>query len=206
MNDNIIVVCGARRSGVTLLMSMLEASGIKCVGSYPDFDNDKLSIKNQNPQWLIDQKPCAVRILDPLGFRFLKSDYRFIWVNRDYLNNAMSILKVEKVIKLAESDCSIKDASITKDKIRRTAKKLIITKQIILLELRKKYNVFETCFEELILTPKSAAQTVANYLDLSLDVEAMARCVIDRPVTCMLDFNIEIQLLKIQKQRANNTR
>jgi hypothetical protein len=44
MSAPVIVVAGLGRCGTSLVMQMLAAAGLPCVGSFPDFEDDRTGI------------------------------------------------------------------------------------------------------------------------------------------------------------------
>jgi hypothetical protein len=101
MKDKIIVVSGLTRSGSSLMMQMLNAGGypISCEPGNEAVSgehSDQISTLREIALGLADGK--AVKSLDPLNFPLPPDrNYMFLWMQRDYSEQAKSITKFMKI-------------------------------------------------------------------------------------------------------------
>lgn len=90
-----IAVCGLGRCGSTLLMHMLHAAGIPCIGGKPAFEHDQFRRKLVDREFLAAHPGHAFKLLDPhlvklpAGITVGKA----IWLDRDVEQQARSQAK-----------------------------------------------------------------------------------------------------------------
>lgn len=172
--EPIIMVAGLGRCGSSLVMQMLSAGGVPCIGGYPGFED--LAHHEQRAQdphaWAASSAGKAVKVLDPQrappppGYA-----YRTIILQRDPTQQADSMLKLIDY-----------DRSRTMRRGMRASLSRDIPKMLQALPSDHRCKLF---FERILAEPTVAARAIAGHLRMELDVEAMARCVVPRGPRCL---------------------
>lgn len=178
----VVIVAGLGRCGTSLVMQMLDAAGIPCVGRFPAFEEDDPWVGTGRAVKWLDPHRRPLRVA-------IGSRYRCIWLSRDPVEQARSQLKwfspemltvgVDEATRvLAES---LRDESV--DALRRLPLPRLMT-----------------TFEAIIGRPRASAARIADFLGrpfAPLDVDAMAARVIPRGPECQPDLSIEATLVRL---------
>ena len=186
-----IVVAGLGRCGSSLTMQMLHAGGVACLGDFPDFEDERASRLNFDPQWFADLSDGAIKLLDahllPLG---VMPHHLIVWLERDPMEQARSMLKfVHAAVPGARTDRQARRAMvrlIERDGPR--AKSALCSRGAPSLTLR---------FERLIVDPRGSAQRLGAFLapfGYGANVVAMAAAVRPRSSRCLEGF-LETELV-----------
>ena len=184
----IIVVAGLGRCGSTLMMRMLHAGGMDVFcENKTDFETELIFTLPDNNAWLGLCTGKALKLLDPHeNLPSPSFDYRFIWMDRNPREQAKSQMKLLSasmgIAPVNRRHARAMEASLRKE--ARTAHR-ICTAFGPTISIR---------FEDLLRHPRLTAKYVAEFLTRPLDIDAMARQVIDRPVTC-LPYMLEEQMV-----------
>jgi len=183
----ITIISGFGRCGSSLLMQMLNAGGMTCLGSFPAFE-DKRVDRNGDLDFLRDHDGCAVKVLDPHRYRFPEGVlFGAIWLDRDLKEQAKSTIKFQKRV-LGMPGVGRADVSGCKRLLREerpfaiAALHKLTGKQILFLR-----------FESILTAPRDVAKILSSFCG-GLDVDAMTRVVVPRKPQCLRDF-LETELI-----------
>lgn len=176
LKDSIVVVSGLPRSGTSLMMSMLEATGIEPMQDgirEADIDNPKgyyeyervKKIKDDKA-WLPDAKGKVVKMISRLLVE-LPGDFNFkvIWMRR----NIDEIIASQKkmLVRLGTYDPSVKDNEIRRMLLRHVEKTLSwMNAQGNIEHLFVSYN-------KLMEDPKDEVKRLAKFLGEGAEADAM---------------------------------
>lgn len=175
-----IIVAGVTRSGLTVMMQMLNAGGYPCEGDYPGFEPHNIGC--------IPWEECrgkAVKLVDahlqipPEGL-----DYRIIRLKRDLKQQAKSMVKMMKAMGLSGANRSVIP------KIIKSLKK----DYAVIDAWAKKHDTLTVRFETIIKNPNLAAKKVSSWAGGELDTLKMADCVIKRKPQCYKGF-LEVSMI-----------
>jgi hypothetical protein len=191
----ITFVCGFGRCGSSLVMQMLDAGGMNCVGEFPDYEPDAVnlaSIGTMTAAWLARHEWHAMKILDPQRGRIEPGvPCRAIWLDRDPIQQARSAVKMMREF-----------MGIAVPSPRRTvhafaaAYKADRPRALASLRAAGVARVLALRFEDILATPYEAATIIANLCpESALDVAKMAACVLSRRAECAPDMAIEHSLM-----------
>lgn len=194
MNDEIIVVTGQPRSGTTMMMRMLEAGGVPLYydESKPvTFIENGIEHLNHNrilrevnkirdlavgdTSWVVECLGMAVKVLVPLKFPLPHEfRYKFIYMDRKKKHMAKSQQKYMERVGRGYPDRGLLMEHV----------KGIKPKSLAML---RGYagDLSQVAFEAVLKIPKSVSVTVAHFLGMDLDVDAMAGVVVKRPTRCL---------------------
>lgn len=186
MSEIITVVAGIPRSGTSMMMKMLHAGGM------PVFADDLLSYETnlvrelpQNWRWLRNCQGKAVKILDPHKHApHSLYTYRFIWMDRNPLQQAKSSRKFMQAIGLPFS----------RHEVAAWARSIERDVPECLEVLKRRGEVLRVRFEDVLSHPQREAKRVADFCGL-VAVDEMAGVVIARRPEC-LPYLLELELLK----------
>ena len=186
MTDSPILVAGLARCGTSLVMQMLNAAGVPCLGSYPDFEPQCVSL-SRDVGALLNLRNVAFKIIDPELHEpeWPKFDAKIIWLNRDPKEQAKSQVKMVR---------AMGGLTIPIGAWREVKKALIEDKH-------KCCRWWNRCtseplflsFEDLVDLPLKTAFSITKYLGIDDGkAMAMAACAIPRDSRCAPDMSIEI--------------
>lgn len=185
-----IIVGGLARCGTTLMMHMLHAGGIPCIGTKPDFEVEEVNHRQVDPAFLARHPGHALKLLDPhetplpVGTRAV-----LIWLDRDPDQQARS---QAKFVRMTMSGIPMPNRST----LRRWAAGLRGDRAKALARFPG-WPRLELKFEAIITGPETTAHQIAGFLCQwwpDLDVERMAAQVRPRPTDCAPDLAIELAL------------
>lgn len=186
--EQIVVVSGVGRCGSSLTMQMLHAGGYPTIGEYPAFEDIRAGAFGHDTEWISKQQGKAIKILTPLAInKFLGADYKFIWVDRNPLQQAISQVKFGNLMMGLPANRKI---------IKTYENSYRSEKQEHINHIKKytKHDIFYLTFENLLKNPTECARTIIEFVGASLDIEAMANQVIKRPPEAEKGLDIEIKL------------
>ena len=184
--DFITLVCGFGRCGSSLVMQMLHAGGMPCVGKFPAFE-DEHTLDEIPPKWMVENVGKAMKLLDPQrvkpphGF-----SYKAVWLNRGYIQQARSQVKFLKILSGLgkESDVPKLVASYKRDKPLAMTTLAAIGAEVIQLS-----------FEDILVFPRTAAFKLSKLVG-DLDIDAMVDAVVPRPPECAVGLDMEMALIE----------
>lgn len=204
----ITIVTGHARCGSSLTMRMLDVGGmpVSCdsKASYEWNDSrwvkmmgEEFSDPPQAPEghWLYQCVGMAIKCIDPHQFilpRLNGVSYNFVFLSRDHLEQARSILKflAETMpvlgVRRSHFEIAIMKKGLDQDEPRTMA------------WLQEKYpdsRILKMRFENLLALPLICATNLSDFLGGNLDVEKMARIVKRRGPECQPGVEIEMQAL-----------
>lgn len=179
-----IVVCGFGRCGSSLVMQMLAAGGLPCLGAFPAFEDDRAKAP-MTPEFSAACAGHAVKILDPQRIG-LPDRARVVWLYRNTSEQAKSFAKFLRMVA---------GMPVTRDERRgiergfrqdeRDAMRAIAGRPTLALH-----------FEQILWNPLRAAQQLAEFTGTpGFDAAAAARAVLPRPPRCMPGMGVELMLL-----------
>ncbi|MBA4306452.1 MAG: hypothetical protein C0429_06905 [Sphingopyxis sp.] len=195
MTDPTILICGSGRCGSTLLMTMLNAAGIPCVGEQPDFEClDTVQLAKVDYE-VFERRITgkAVKLLDPhlLPLRAMP-DAHVIWLKRNTVQQARSMMKLAaQVVGRGAVDDSRRGRRAMSQNLRTESKRIppLLSKHV----QPKTMSVMD--FETIIEHPSAFARALCDYLGIPKEKAAdMARCVVDRETDC-LPYMLETSLV-----------
>ena len=188
-----IVVAGLGRCGSSLLMQMLSAGGVPCLGSYPDFEDERTVPETFSAPWFDGLRGCAVKILEAHRLPIMKMPgHIVIWLYRDEIEQAKSALKF-----LASTGMRVDNgrravrafaAGIRRDSSIASAR----------LGLLHDNPTLAISFATIVEHPTDVASKISRWLarfGFSTDPDAMAGQVVPRPATC-LPYMLETYLVE----------
>lgn len=163
-------VAGIPRSGTTMVMAMLNAGGMACDGASPSFEDYS---PQDDPDWTtFRQLEKFAKVLDwPLRHKGLP-DVPILLCRRNVREQAKSNAKFMQATLGIRPPVQILRASIKKDSQR-------------LLSLLGSRRMMTVGFEQTILHPYTSAVLIRDFLELDLDVDAMASIVHKRETDCL---------------------
>lgn len=196
IEESIIVVSGCGRCGSSLTMQMLYSGGLPVIAdNYASFEDSRTEplIIHSDTSWL---KPGhAVKILD-LHRKALPrfKRYKIIYLVRDTTEQAKS------QVKMAKEAGYIIEGSQPHKKIRMAIE---LENAQAIIKYKDHFPFYILNFEKIIYNPTQAAFEINHFLGLELDIDQMAEQVINRPVKCMPDMQIERnRILSLQKDKS----
>lgn len=181
----ITIVTGLARCGTSLMMEMLHHGGM-CVhaDNFMSYESEDANGLPERTEWLDDIGGHAVKVIDPHANRLpFDRAYRFLWMHRDYKEQARSQIKFMRKSGRHVNGGNVQGlASLLEDDTRR------IVPWLRAYPLGRLHVVR---FERLIRRPRLASKDVNDFLGSWLDVDAMSERVVDRPVRC-LNYMLEV--------------
>lgn len=181
-----ILVAGLGRCGSSLVMQMIEATGVPCFGEFPAFEPREVSIDERSPQRLLEV-PMAMKILSPQLSKWpLSFEAKIIWLDRDVREQAKSQVKFLQMVAGAE---------IGGQAWRAIAKGLGDEKALCYRWLKR-----STCepllmtFDEIVTNRLRSARRIAAYIGQG-DALRMSTIIRPRGVKCEPGMDIEMCLI-----------
>ena len=182
----ITIVSGLARCGSSMTMQMLYAGGMECCGCAPAFEDSRVNGLPGDSYWLDRCDGMALKVLDPLTFRMPPGEYRTIWLDRDIKQQAKSWVKFMRNVGQAVPRSSTNEIRKLLQSMR--AESLVYVRQMAQATLFLR-------FEQVLRNPVAEALRIARFVGKPLDVDAMARVVVYRPVEC-LPYMLELRQLE----------
>lgn len=186
-----IVVTGLGRCGSSMMMQMLAAGGVFCLGRAPAYEDPQYTQK-VTPDLLEAAHGMAVKILDPhrVGLPAAKWEARVILMERRIGEQAKSAAKMME---------QLEGLPIKKFHIHRLEKAMRAEYRDVRAAIAGLPQL-HLQFEEVLADPAEAVRKVAEFLAplWTLDQAAMAGVVLKREPACMPDLSIELQLAEAQ--------
>lgn len=186
MNKPTIVVTGLGRCGTSLMMQMLHAGGVPCVGIYPAFE------EHFTQELLNSSAGKALKILDPQRERpAFNANTWVIRLTRDHREQARSSAKfLALTMGMPVNRGTVRSIESSYGPDERKISGLI--------EHIERNQCLQLSFEELIEAPDRATKWVAAFLEragISLDETAARAQVRARSTACAPGLDLEIALL-----------
>ena len=187
-SQNIIIVAGFGRCGSSLVMQMLNAGGVPCIGTHPDYEDMRAASSSTILQVLTPG--MAVKVLDPQHhLQHLDLTHaRAIWLDRDTTEQAKSALKLLGLH-------GVNTTRSMRHSVRTLARSYASDRARALKTLGHA-STLAMRFEDLLNEPKRAAEQIAQHIARPFDTLAAARQVIPRAPACSPGFEIEMSLLR----------
>lgn len=182
----ITVVSGMPRCGSSLMMKMIHRGGMQVFAdNEASYETRHMLSLPKKTDWLQWCEGKAVKLLEPLYYTPPSClDYRVVWLNRDSMEQAKSAAKLHRVASgMTMTNADIKRLARSIDRDR--PKSLKVWHSV-------GADVFKVDFAELLLSPMAVASRVATHIGTTLDVDAMASCVVRRRPEC-LPYMLETQ-------------
>lgn len=174
-----IVVSGFGRCGSSLVMQMLAAGGVMCLGRYPAYE-DRAMVKPGQ----------AVKILDPHST--LPQPYpippgaRVIWLDRDPSEQARSLVKFTAMVV---------GVSYNRDQRRALAVQLRDDRGLAMRAIGSR-PLLVLSFDALLAFPTACARKLAEFVGGSFDIDAAARQGRARSPECAVGMDMELALMR----------
>ncbi len=186
-----IIVAGFGRCGTSLVMQMLDAGGIPCLGWAPAFEDPRTQIHPPKGFWSDVAYGKAVKMLDPHRFGptalpRVDIPHRIIWLHRHHDQQARSIAKFTE---------AMLGVTYTRDKRRALERQLLADRSKVhhLLAGRK---VLAMGFEDILKQPLNAAEQIAFFIDRPFNPIKARAAVRQRGPECAPDLGMELQLMR----------
>lgn len=191
----ITIVAGFGRCGSSLVMQMLAAGGMPTpYSSYPSFEVPKGTRMVTGNLY-----GGALKVLDPHIFRPPHGPaYKIIWIDRDPLEQAKSMVKFMEVI--AGPIPGDRQEAIE------TLRKSFINDRPKTNGLLHSYTqwIMKLRFESILADPARAARQINEFCGKALDEKAMARAVLPRAPEC-LPYMLEIFQMEAAKEKTHDS-
>jgi len=183
----IIAVTGLGRSGTSLMMRMLDAGGI------PVYAEEKVTYEFahcERPERIIGECFGAVKLMDPVRWRPPKTErghtikYLFIWMQRDYKQQAQSYAKTQR---------QLHALTPSREHVRaymKMFKKETAQAMHLLMHQYPGSRLLTVSFEALLKNPLEESRRIMGYLQPDFQPRAtqMAKVVIKRDPKCLEGF------------------
>lgn len=190
-----VLVSTFQRGGSSLVMQMLFAAGLPCLGRWPAFEDDRASGPGHaglivDADWIAACHGNAIKILDPHRWESSAGPVAnaAIWLDRAPAQRAKSAIKFLRALApeagAARRHRGALAASYVEDRPKALAALSALSIQPVLM-IR---------FEHLISRPVEAARSIAEYVGIPEKAPVMAREVRHRSVGVYRGF-IEAELL-----------
>jgi hypothetical protein len=191
-----IIVSGLGRCGSSLVMQMLQAAGVPCVGHYPAFEEPESHPTSMTADWLEARRGEAFKILDPQlsNIHLNRLHAVVIFLQRDAGQQAASMAKFGRMVMGLHSD-------------RRHIRRLADSFRRDLPLARDKYAglpMLVLSFERLIVEPRFAAAAMAELLTthgFTFNADAAVNVVRMRSPDCYPGL-LEIDLLDAMRREV----
>lgn len=182
-----IVVSGNGRCGTSMMMQMLAAAGVPCLGRYPDFEDTDFAMSTFRPDRMAAARECALKILDPGVMKIPRLPHHVaIWMSRDPKQQTLSVAKLLYLYGV-----------VTDRSTRRRLERDIRTSKPRHLGAFRDMPLGEVAFERILADPIGAATKLCAFLGRhgwpGLSPEKMAAVVVRRGPEClegMLEFDL----------------
>lgn len=182
----IIVVSGFGRCGSSLVMQMLAAGGVPCLGDYPAFESRAMAKSGE-----------AIKILDP--HRANPTPYAIppgacvIWLDRDPSEQADSLVKFTRILM---------GFSYNREQRRALVRQLRADREQAMRAIGTRPKMIVP-FESLLSTPAAWAKSIGAFVGLDgFDIIAAAGQVRLRSPKCASGLDMELDLMG---SRGNTT-
>lgn len=185
----VVLVCGYGRCGSSMVMQMLAAGGLPCVGRAPAYEDQRAYGSHIDAAWMATLQGQAVKVLDPhVSVPPPGLPYKVIWLDRLPKEQGKSQVKFLRLTMglhhLTRADVAHFAASYRADRPHVEA-----------VFRRLGAPVLRLRFEAILRNPKRAALEIIGHLGTALDADAMAAAVIARPQQCARGLEIETALI-----------
>jgi len=175
----ITIVSGLPRSGTSLMMQMLAAGGLPILTDQerkPDIDNPRgycewepVKLLPKRPERIDEAEGKAVKVISELLLSLPRGrDYKLIFMERPLPEVLAS---QDEMLKRRGSTDLVDHALLTQ------AFREHIQQIVSWLEVRTEIPVCRMGFRKLLSSPSDCARAVCDFLELNLNVEAMAHAV-----------------------------
>lgn len=190
--EKAILVCGFGRCGSSLMMQMLDAGGIKCLGEGPAYEPAEVGMNRNMKRLLFKLGARAAKILDPQRSKWPKIDgVKIIWMHRNPHEQAKSQVKFLTMLS------GYQMGSMKPHTIAKLTDSFVQDLQPTMGMLKSLgADILEMHFEEVLESPLYAAQKVDAFVGHKFDTEKAASVVIKRSHECAPGLDIEMQLVK----------
>jgi len=179
LDDLIIVVSGLPRSGTSMMMKMLEACNMPLLTDsirQPDEDNPKgyyeferVKDLEQDNSWFDVARGMAVKVVSPL-LRYLNTDKKFRYKVIFMLRNIDEILSSQKKManRLSHEEDNIEENILRQNYFRHLEEVKDWLRQ------NENIEVMYVSYADVINDPLPAAENIAAFLGINLDIHEMA--------------------------------
>lgn len=174
-------VCGFGRCGSTMVMSMLVAGGMTPGNaSEPPYEGDLQDL------WHLPLDGRVVKLLDSVSYYGIPpaSSWRFIWLDRDPIEQAKSHVKFTE---------SILGAPLRDGAVEQFAESYARDRPKVLGLLRRAGGVLVMDYERVLANPRRAAKDLRKVWP-ELDVDRAAAVVHERDGRCRPDLAVELAI------------
>jgi len=170
----ITAVCSFGRAGSSLIMKMLQAGGHPILSNIPgSLEHTKLTKLPADHSWLEDN--YAVKINDPHIFRLPneKFEYQFIFITRDPKQQALSMIKMNKLLR------PYKEFRPHRESMRQKIKFITQSIPVCLKMFKQKSDrpVLHLQFESVLANPRDTILKICDIVDRPLNTEKMLNVV-----------------------------
>lgn len=190
----VVVVAGLGRCGSSLVMQMLRAGGMACIGVPPAFEDMRVVAHGPiDPAWFGTLGGRAVKVLDPhLNLLPKEALAVVVWLDRDRHEQARSQVKFLKLMT---------GLPVTPDYESACAESLALEKPQA-LRCVSRWPLLRLAFEDVLANPLRAAGRVAAHVGGDLNISAMAAVVRPRNPSCAPGLDMEMALIAEETGRC----
>lgn len=183
----ITIVAGLGRCGTSMVMQMLHAGGVPCVGQRPSFEVSRWQIR-PTAEALAAIPGHAVKVLElHEGWRMVPPGCQVIWMDRDQREQAKSHAKFLRTMTGRHVDRSGRralEASLMRD----THQTMGVIGSVPLVRLR---------FEDVLADPLKAARLLGEFTEhAGFNAYRAEQAVKRRSPECAPDLGIELSLTR----------
>lgn len=182
-------VCGFGRCGSTMAMSMLVAGGCPPVD---DATDPPYELANARLAHHLPLAGRCVKLLDSATYCGLPrppaGGWRFVWLDRDPVQQAISLLKMLTGFGNVSAD------QVASDAVDRLVASFARDRPRLLGMLRQAGPVLVLDYETVLAQPRKTAKLLRREVWPALDVDAAAAVVHRRDGTCRPDLSVEAAL------------
>lgn len=168
--EPIIAVVGLARCGTSLLMRMLHKAGLEYVADNElSYEDDRAAIGRQDFSWLKECGGKCVKLLEPQILPLPRDlDYRFLWCERNPVEQARSQLKILK----HWAGFHIENY---REELHRTASGIRSDNEAVpeaLLKTHHGSRLMRVAFEKLLESPELTLALISRFLEQPLNATA----------------------------------
>lgn len=178
-------VCGFGRCGSTMVMTMLDAGGLRPAGDVT------ATYELAGLEGIAAHIPCPGRSVKLLEYGIHEpppsGEWHFVWLDRDPFQQAISQLKFARLIA---------GLRVSSDAVNDLAASLVRDRPRALSALRKQGSVLVLQYEQVLANASRAVRQLAKVAPDSWDRDAAVKAVHDRSPGCLPDCAVEERLAR----------
>ncbi len=184
--EEIIIVSGQGRCGSTLLMKMLQRSGIPVVtDNIVSMEDNRAWHITKDSDWLSEAQGKAIKIIHAEGLCNLPADfkYKIVYLKRCFSQQALSWTKLQKA----------RHSNILEQKLYNYMLQVLPVFEKTALQSFQRNNrpYIIIQFEELLTAPVKSLEAIKDFLGVDIDIAKMIEIIKSRSTDCAPDLDID---------------